>query len=109
MNSTSARAKNDRAASINGDVVDLDATLDQEFFDVSIRESVAEVPTDRPHYLGRESVARERGTIFRERPIDVMSHLGTLADRRLDPSTQRCLSGSHICTVSSRARDSRLP
>jgi hypothetical protein len=30
-------------------MVDLDATLDQEFFDVAIRQVVAEVPAHRQH------------------------------------------------------------
>jgi hypothetical protein len=34
---------------IDSDVVDLDATLDQEFFDVAIRQAVAEVPAHRQH------------------------------------------------------------
>jgi hypothetical protein len=33
---------------VDGDVVDLDATLDQ-FFDVAIREAVAEIPAHRQH------------------------------------------------------------
>ncbi len=58
---------------MNGDVVDLYATLDQEFFDVSIRESVAEVPADSEHdHLGWESETGERGTILWEWQVPAM-------------------------------------
>jgi hypothetical protein len=47
-------------------MVDLDATLDQEFFDVAVGEPVSEVPTDGEHDdLGWEPVAGERCAIDR--------------------------------------------
>src|SRR5258705_7499771 len=46
---------------VDGDVVDLDATLDQQFLHVAVREAVAQVPPDRDDdHLGREPEAGER-------------------------------------------------
>lgn len=48
---------------MDGDVIDFNATLDQEFFDITAGASVPEVPADGEHdYFGREAVAREGGT-----------------------------------------------
>jgi hypothetical protein len=65
---------------VDGDVIDFDTALDQEFFGIAVGESVAEVPTDSQHdHLGWEPVASEGGAICRQRPTTAMSHLGTLA------------------------------
>ncbi len=51
-------------SAVDGDVIQLDAAFDQEFFDVSVGESVSEVPADCQHdYFGWEPVAGEGGTI----------------------------------------------
>lgn len=43
------------------DVVDFDAAFDQELLDVSVGESVSEVPADSQHdHFGWETVACER-------------------------------------------------
>ena len=77
---------------MDGDVVDLDATFKQEFFDVSIRESVAEVPThSQRDHLRRKPVAGERRTIDRWELLPVIAHVDTVAERQADLSTQQCL------------------
>ena len=46
---------------IDGDVVDLDTAFDQEFFDVAIRQALAQVPAHRQHDdVGGEAEARRR-------------------------------------------------
>ncbi|MFT5531597.1 MAG: hypothetical protein ACI91O_001624 [Candidatus Poriferisodalaceae bacterium] len=46
---------------VDGDVVYLDPTFDEEFFDVAVGESVAEVPAHGEHDdLGWKAVASER-------------------------------------------------
>ena len=45
---------------IDRDVIDFDATFVQEFFEISVGESVSEVPADcEKDDLGRKSVAGE--------------------------------------------------
>ena len=45
---------------VDGDVVDLNAPLSQELFDVAERQAVTQVPADRQHdHLGREAEAGE--------------------------------------------------
>ena len=51
--------------SVDGDVIYFDAALSEEFFDVAVGQSVAEVPADCEHdHFGRESVASERRTVL---------------------------------------------
>ncbi len=46
---------------VDGDVIDLDASFGEEFFDISVGESVSEVATNSEHDdLRLESVAAER-------------------------------------------------
>jgi hypothetical protein len=46
--------------SIHRDVVDLDATLGEQFLDVAVRQPEAQIPTDRQHnHLGRKAKAGE--------------------------------------------------
>jgi hypothetical protein len=67
---------------VDGDVVDLDAALGEEFFDVAVGQAEAQVPADREDddiwwetkaYEGRLSGSRTRA---------VSSHAGSLAARR---------------------------
>jgi hypothetical protein len=47
---------------VDGDVIDLDAALGKEFFDIAIGQAVAEVPTDRDDDdVGWEAEAGESG------------------------------------------------
>jgi hypothetical protein len=75
---------------VHRDVVDLDAALGQQLFDVAIRKAVAEVPADRDRdHLVRESEPGER------RPVDV----GRAArSRRTRPAS----SASATATVRAR-------
>jgi len=69
-----------RHLSIVGDMVDLDATLDQEFFDVAIRQAVAEVPAHRQHDdvgWGTEAGEGRAGGWSQTRAAS--SHAGSLA------------------------------
>jgi len=71
---------------VDGDVVDVDATLGEEFFDIAVRESVAEVPADgQEDHVRWEPEACERDRIR----TAAANQSGTL---RLppDPPTQRC-------------------
>jgi hypothetical protein len=80
---------------IDGDIVDLDATLDQEFFDVAIRQAVAEVPAHRQHDdvgWGTEAGEGRAGGWSRTRAAS--SHAGSLAARRRSPRTQQRPSAS---------------
>jgi hypothetical protein len=46
---------------VDGDVIDVDATLGEQFFDVPLRESVAEIPAHgQQDHVRREPVAGER-------------------------------------------------
>ena len=66
--------------SVDGDVIDLDATLGQEFFNVAVGESVSEVPADGEHdHFGWESVAGERCAIDGCWLLPSMVHLFSLA------------------------------
>src|SRR5204863_2813353 len=66
----------------HADVVNLDATLDQQFLDVAVREVVAQVPPDRHHDdLGREPEASERRCRRQSRArTDRHLHQPSLAD-----------------------------
>jgi hypothetical protein len=68
-------------------VIDLDAALGEEFFNIAVRESVAEVPADgQQDQVRREPETSERGRL----EAATTNHPDTL---RLapDPSTQPCL------------------
>ncbi len=81
---------------VDSDVINPDPAFDEKLFDVSVGQSVAEVPTDSEHdHLGREPEARERATIDIRRLIPMMAHLDTVAGQRPDPSTQQCRAGWH--------------
>ena len=72
---------------VNRDVIDVDAAFREQFFNVSVRESVTEAPTDgQQDHVGREPVAGER----RGSRTAAAVHQGTL---RLPPdrSTQQRL------------------
>ena len=81
------------------DLIYFDATLSQEFFDISVGEPVSEVPTDGEHdYFGREPVTHERAAVDGCWPFPVMTHADTLARQQADPSTQQCpLKRSNAC------------
>ena len=50
--------------SVDGDVVDLDATLGQQFFDIAVGQALAQVPANgEQDHLGREPVADERAGV----------------------------------------------
>jgi hypothetical protein len=71
---------------IDGDVVDLDATLSQELFDVAVGQTEAQVPADRDDDdIGWEAKAGESraGTWSQTRAAS--SHAGSLAPRRRSP------------------------
>lgn len=75
---------------VDPDVISVDTALDEELFDVSERHAVAEVPAHSQHDdLGRKPTAGERRMIDGQRLLAVMAHSGTLAGRRVDPSTQQ--------------------
>jgi transglutaminase-like putative cysteine protease len=45
---------------VDDDVIDLDATLDQQFFDIAVRQAIAQVPPDGEHdHVRREPEANE--------------------------------------------------
>jgi hypothetical protein len=61
-------------------VIDLDATLDKQFLDISVGQFVWEIPPDSQHDdLRWKPVASERGTIHRRRLIPEMTHSDILA------------------------------
>ncbi len=50
--------------SVDGDVIDFDATLDEQFFDITEGESVSEIPADGEHDdLGRD-LGRDLGLAY---------------------------------------------
>jgi hypothetical protein len=77
---------------VDGDMVDLDPALGEQFLDITVRQPVAQVPADRQHdHIGREAKAGEgrpcRGTKARA----VSSHADSLAARTQSPPMQQCL------------------
>ena len=76
---------------VDGDVVDLDATLGEEFLDVAIGQPVAQVPAHREHdHLGREPEAFERRARNRgDRVTTTRHHPATLTARPDPPPTQQ--------------------
>jgi hypothetical protein len=71
---------------IDGDVIDGDAPLGQQFLDVPLGQAIAQVPADRERdHLSREPEAGEH----RGLPKDVIEPVS----RGCDQSTQRCRSG----------------
>jgi hypothetical protein len=72
---------------VDGDVVDLDATLSQELFDVAMRQTEAQVPADRDDEdIGWIAEAGERGLRSGSRARTAGSHAGSLA---AGPRSQR--------------------
>jgi hypothetical protein len=58
---------------VDRDVVDLDAALGEELFDVAVGQAEAQVPADRQHDdIGREAEAGEAGA-WRDRPVGAVS------------------------------------
>jgi hypothetical protein len=49
---------------VDGDVVDLDATLDERLLDVAVGQAEAQLPPDRQH----DCIRREEEAMRRERP-----------------------------------------
>ena len=76
------------------DVINLDASLGQQFLEIAVRQSVPQVPADRQDDdLGREPEPRERRPTQIDRLTEAgAAHRGSLADR-LDPPMQQCPSG----------------
>ena len=71
---------------IDRNVINLDATLSQELFNVSVRQPVAEVPPDcQQDYVRWEPVAGKRD----RSGTTTTNHPGTLG-LAPDPSTQQC-------------------
>lgn len=67
-------------SSVDGEVIDFDAALCQEFFDVAVGQSVSEIPADsQQDDFGWEPITSERGTIDTRWLIPLMVHLGSLA------------------------------
>ena len=77
---------------VDGDVVDLDPTLTEEFLDVSIGEPVPQIPAQgEDDDLRWEPEALERRTRHcRNRTRTVRSHPATLTDPRALAPTQQC-------------------
>jgi hypothetical protein len=62
------------------DVIHFDAPLGQEFFNISVRKPVSEIPADSQHdHFGREPVSDERRAIHWRRLIPEITHFNTLA------------------------------
>jgi hypothetical protein len=75
---------------VGGHVVDLDAALGQELFDVAIRQAEAEVPADRDDdHVGREAEAGESGLPDWSRARAASSHAGSLTACRRSWRTQQ--------------------
>jgi hypothetical protein len=75
---------------VDADVVDLDATLCEELFDVSIGKAEAQVPPDRQHDdVGWEAVTGERGPRSWRRSRATSSHADSLAASRRSQRTQQ--------------------
>ena len=71
---------------VDGDVINLDAAFGEQFFDISVRESVAEVPAHRQQdHVGREPETNKR----RGSRTATTNHPGTLRPAP-NPSTQQC-------------------
>ena len=96
---------------VDGDVIHFDASFSEEFFNVSVGESVSEVPADGEHdHFGWEPIASERRTVLWRWLVAVMVHRNSFASDRADPSTQQCrlkvamdpgrLNQDPICTFS---------
>ena len=66
-----------------GDVIDLDAALREEFVEIAIRQTETEIPADRQHdHLRREPEAGERRRVERRHWTTATPHYSTLADAR---------------------------
>jgi hypothetical protein len=68
--------------SIDGDVVDLDPALGEQFLDIAIGQAEAQVPADRQHnHIGWEPEAGEGGPYSGSRTRAASSHTESLAAR----------------------------
>jgi hypothetical protein len=77
---------------VDGDMVNLDATLDQQLLDVVICEAEAQVPADREHDdIGREAEAGKGGAGDGSGAWAACTHAGSLAGQRRSPRTQQRL------------------
>jgi hypothetical protein len=67
---------------IDGDVVDFDPALGEQFLDVAVRQPEAQIPADCQHnHIGWEAEAGEGGPCCGSRTRAVSSHISSLAAR----------------------------
>jgi hypothetical protein len=61
---------------VDADVVDLDATLGEQLFDIAVRQAEAEIPADgEDDHVGREAAGNTEGPTARlQRPTNVRPH-----------------------------------
>ena len=77
--------------SVDRDVINLDPTFGQQFFDVSVGQSISQVPADRQQDdIRRKPEASEPGPINRRRYKRATAHTDSLADLSPDARTQQC-------------------
>jgi hypothetical protein len=80
---------------VDRDMVDLDAALGEQLFDVAIGQAEAQIPADRnDDDVGREAETGEGGACRGRRAQVARSHIGSLAARRWSQRTQHRLSRS---------------
>ncbi len=71
-------------------MVNFDTAFSKEFFHVSVRQAISQVPTHGEHDdFGREPAASERRTVHRRWLFVARVHVITLAWGPADPSTQQ--------------------
>jgi hypothetical protein len=79
-------------------VVDLDATLGEQFLDVAVRQPEAQIPTDRhDDHLGRETEAGE-GRLRHGTTARASAHASSVTTRAPSRPTQQC----HLPSLSAR-------
>jgi copper chaperone CopZ len=89
-------------------VDDLDTTLGEQLFDVTVGQTEAEIPTDRQHdHVGWETVAGEGGSRSQRGAMAADSHAGSLTARTPTQPTQQSRMTCRRCVreVTSRLRD----
>jgi len=80
---------------VDSDVIDLDATLGEQFLNVAVRQPEAQVPADpEDDDVWWEAKAREGGPHCGSRTRAVGSHVGSLAVRTRSQRTQQRLFAS---------------
>jgi hypothetical protein len=88
---------------IDGDVVDLDPALGEQFLDIAVGQPEAQVPADRQHnHIGWEAEAGEGGPCCGSRTRAVSSHTDSLAARTQSPSMQQCHQRADGCDYTTR-------